>query len=42
MAGSFGGKIGHAAKDMLKDAFDAICDMVQVETELPVFVGTPE
>ncbi len=32
----------HAAEDVLRDAFRALCERVKRETGLPVFVGEPE
>jgi hypothetical protein len=32
----------HAAGDVLRDAFLALCERVKAETGLPVFLGTPE
>jgi hypothetical protein len=32
----------HAANDVLRDAFRALCERVKTETDLPVFVGKPE
>lgn len=32
----------HAAGDVLRQAFGAVCNVVAVETELALFVGTPE
>jgi hypothetical protein len=32
----------HAATEVLKNAFEDICERVETQTSLPVFVGTPE